>query len=275
MGDWGVYNTLGLGADLITTCWPGGAAFGSVNVKGAYSVFTASSPYDIGGIEVTLLNAGYYLDHLVDIAIGAAGSETIIANNLFWSMTTSQYWVCNNIYYLPVTIPAGTRISVRQQGSYNNASNSISMGMCIHPANSFHIPTLSLCTTFGANTADSGGTAMDPGTSVNTYGSWLQLSASTPHTIRGFQYSVGSGGDTSKSNCAWAVDVGVGSSGNEVALLSNVHHTLWTTTHQIHPNTSPWYPIEIPAGSRLVMRCKCDIATATDRLLDVVLYGWS
>lgn len=108
--------------NLGTAVDPGGVA----NTKGAYSQITASTTSDLSGFHLYLdtqsdtTGAGVVVSWLVDLAVGAAGSEVVILPNLFAVAFESSNFA--NIYdplipFLSIQIPAATRIAVRAQCS--------------------------------------------------------------------------------------------------------------------------------------------------------------
>ncbi len=89
--------------------------------KGAYAVLSSSTPRDYMGIVIALdfLVLGAPSDRtLLDIAIGAAGSEQIILSNYFM-FNSAGYWQAMTTPFYPIFIPAGTAVSARAQT--NNA----------------------------------------------------------------------------------------------------------------------------------------------------------
>lgn len=85
--------------------------------KGAYVQLTASATYDLAGFSLTFdgqnYTGGAYGDISVDIAIGAAGLETVIVPNFwnFWSPNNSPL-LCQSPHFA-IPIRAGTRIAAR------------------------------------------------------------------------------------------------------------------------------------------------------------------
>lgn len=108
---------------LGTAVDPGGTA----NTKGAYSQIVSSTVADIAGIFVVFdqqnnasgtTGATY---SLIDIAVGASGSEVVIVPNLVLSVFLSgaPELFGGFLPYIPIQIPAASRISVRSQSSTN------------------------------------------------------------------------------------------------------------------------------------------------------------
>jgi hypothetical protein len=100
-----------------TTC----TASGSTNTKGSYAQLTASTARDYIGV-IPIFDIGSATtpagDFLYDIAIGAGGSEIVIIPNIpvsKWGSTQGYAQTPLGGPFLPIQIPAGTRISARCQ----------------------------------------------------------------------------------------------------------------------------------------------------------------
>ncbi len=93
--------------------------------------------------------------------------------------------------------------------------------------------------------------------SQHTKGSWVEVVSSTPWDSSGFLLTVSS---YNYHTCALLIDIGIGGSGSEVVLVSNIYHAYF-----------PVYftpicfdvPLTIPAGSRLAIRMQHSHATQT------------
>lgn len=117
------------GTTLGTQVDPGGTA----NTKGAYSQIIASTARDYMGLllgfDTQNDSTSAFAQFLVDVAIGGSGSEKIIMPNLQLLRTTksSTSVACEYILppsqpFIPIAIPAGTRIAARAQCSINTAT---------------------------------------------------------------------------------------------------------------------------------------------------------
>lgn len=112
-----------------STSTSGGAtitASSTTNTKGAYTQLIASTARDYRGLLLDFGKTPAAGDgfNLYDIAIGAAGSEVIIASNLMVGNMVNAAVVDRQVF-LPISIPAGTAISVRMQSTV--ASNTCTM----------------------------------------------------------------------------------------------------------------------------------------------------
>jgi hypothetical protein len=241
---------------------------GAANTKSAYSEIDAGIGY--GGFPmVSLVVSDYTEDYLFDIATGAAGSESIILPNLLASCVSQyQYGVLNPILF-PIFIPKSSRLAFRAQAY--GASKWCDVHIAIVPPSAFHAAQgFAKCIDYGANTADSGGTSIDPGSSANTKGSWTELSASTERTIKGVIIALGSQRNTARTNAQWKLDLSFGAS-NEIVIYDFFLNCRSEHDH-VSPRFSPFIPVTIPAGVALDARVSCSITDATDRLVDIVVY---
>jgi hypothetical protein len=102
----------------------------TTNTYGAWTELTASTTVDIVAVRVCLgmrENAGpvgsvpaYY----VDLGVGAAASEQSLIEALPFSMTASgDFGAGGPHFWLPVSIPAGSRIAARARAGTNDATD--------------------------------------------------------------------------------------------------------------------------------------------------------
>lgn len=219
-----------------------------------------------------MLAASAY-DHLTDIAIGAAGSEAVLLPNLLFARANSVT-TGNFCYTFPVKIPAGTRISARNQ--CNGTNSGLTRVQLLLAAGNFHPHIAGAVATYGANTADSGGTRIDAGATANAKGPWYELSSAAVRAVKGVIFALGQESIASRAAAMnWLVDLGIGAAGSEVVLLSDYGVSAYSGNEMTPlPSVSPLLPVDIPAGSRIAMRCQCS-SNATNRWLDAILYGVS
>lgn len=101
---------------------------GTINTKGAYSEITSGTARDHRAIMMvqTGQNNTAQVDHrhVIDVAIGASSSETIVIPDLQATVAAGEDMPVPMIYPLfPLNIPAGTRLSVRAQADINDATD--------------------------------------------------------------------------------------------------------------------------------------------------------
>lgn len=265
--DWPIQEGRGqlLLVDPLTASSDATAVAGSAtaNVKGAWVEVSASWP-GYGGVAFTGQLSFY--DHLFDIAVGALGSEVVIAENLYLGHGSTMRLM--PLYTLPISINAGERVSVRVQAGFA----SLVPNVFVYSAPVQKV--LGRCTTYGADTADSGGVSVDPGSTANTKGAWHEIAASTTNDIKALILTLGNAGDSSRTTCKFLVDVGIGAAGSEQVIISNYGAAARSEHDCVLPQVSQLIDVSIPAGSRIAVRAQCDITTAGDRLFDAIIYGF-
>lgn len=241
----------------------------TANTKGSYVEVLASAAYDAQGFFIWTQKAGHSdADVLLDIAIGAAASETIIVNNLMGA--GSGNGECTQ-YYIPIPVPAGTRVSARAQST--GVSDHSKVGLCLasgHPGGW----SGGIVTTYGANTADSGGVSVDPGATANTKGAYSEYVASTTYDIKALILSIGEQTNFVRSSAGQRADLAVGAAGSEVVVIPDILFVQSASGDHFMPK-SFHYRTYIPAGSRIALRAQSSTNDAADRLFDTIIYGIS
>lgn len=240
----------------------------AANTKGSWIDVNTGLDYNCYGLIYNAYSRGESADFLTDIGIGS--TPDIIVNNLIHGHSAGDLRV-GKYYYLPIFVPKSTAIKTRCQSNYSGTNGMTTVWYAVQGQRwNQGLPTSIL--TYGANTADSGGTAVDPGTTADTFGSYVEFVASLPYNIRGFIVGIGPRGDYTRSaNINWFIDVAKGSSGNEETLLDQWEFGTEADVDMLLPQQSVYFPISVEKGARLAVRSKCN-TTTSDRLFDVVLY---
>lgn len=242
------------------------------NTKGTWGEWSSGLSDDIYGFHITPHNTNVNdRDFLVDIGTGASGSEVVLVANLSQAVTGSnQYaWHC---FHVPIYIRRGTRIALRAQANANLLNVTWRLQPLFEPV---FLPVCRVCETMGADTSDSGGTNVDPGGSANTKGAYSQLIASTSRRTRLILIRFQNQRDASRQDYSWFVDLATGAAGSESVLISDML-TINSSFHNVFtPDVYGPIPVDIPAGTRISARASCTGTDATDRLIDVLAYGFS
>ena len=234
-----------------------------------FTELIASTGFDADGFYLNIIKAGTSADYLLDIAIGAASSEVEIVTDLLFSGSTA---VTGWRVPIPVPILAGSRVSARVRSS--DASATCVVSVHLENGGFFKKGSLGRSTTYGQATADSGGTGIDPGGTANTKPSgWTQITASTTDDIKYMIVCIGTRNNAAMADAAALVDIGVGASSSEVALLENIPVASGTAYDVWGPGLH-FFEVNVPSGTRLSARCQCSIIDATDRLMDVAIVGF-
>ncbi|KKK98248.1 hypothetical protein LCGC14_2644640, partial [marine sediment metagenome] len=208
-------------------------------------------------------------DCLIDIAVGAESSEQVIVPDL---MFTSVGAGENMQLFLPIFIPAASRIAVRGQADGVGRDIFFTAMLLGKP----FLPGMMLgsrLTAYGINTGDSGGTQIDPGGTAHTKGSYVELDASSDHHHKGLLASFGMGQNASATAGSFLVDIAVGAATSEQVLIQNLFVGVSSALDHPAPVFCGPFPVSIPESTRLAVRAQSTITDATDRLIDVALYG--
>lgn len=237
---------------------------GGANTKGSWVEFFAATEFPATGIML-VCNFGL-ASFLMDIGVGAAGSEQVLVPNIHHASNDFN----PPAILFPVRVPAGSRVAARLQSTNGTANPStviylVGEGFAGGPGRNRIVA-------YGADTTDSGGTVVDPGGTAHTKGSWVQLTAATECAHKQLALALGNRANTAASSSSFLFDIGVGPAGSEQLVLADYRVCTWVN-ETVSPPWSPFLPVDIPAGSRLAVRCQSTSTDATDRLLDAVLYG--
>lgn len=243
MSDWGIADSAVYAAGISAT-----PVSGAANTKGAWIEVIASTPQDYTGLWVQLRGATTN-NSLFDIGIGAAGSEIVVAPNLFCGPkpTPDSF---GSLFTIPQSIPAGTRVAVRAQSDGASISCTLVVG-CLagsltatpHAGNLFDM---------GTDLTASRGTALVIPASGSS--AWTQLIAATPADIKKLIIFIGGAGVDTEAT----LDFAVGAAGVEQIVLGGVGYLIrqntGTNIGQSGPSLYGPLSIPIPSGSRLSMR---------------------
>lgn len=266
MPDWPINNAPGYLAQVVTASTVNSNA--SPNVKGAWAELCTSTPWDADAILFHLQINSNTAGCLMDFAIGAAGSEIVVAENVL----IAQLSRLSTYFHLPKQIPAGTRIAARVQCT--SGGQAVAIQAMIIRGSFWSNPPAGNVITYGAATSDSGGQAIDTGAVANTYTSWVQLSASTDRDISAVFLMVGNRQNASPTDQAgnfW-LDIGYGAAASEVAVIAGLRFGS-SASALYGPLPGIWLPVSIPAGSRLCARARSAVTDATDRVFDLTVYA--
>jgi hypothetical protein len=241
----------------------------SANTKGSYEA-VATTTFDIDSFIVNFApNTQLSRDFLCDVSVGAGGSEQIILSNLLYSGSVLLEYAP---YHFPLHIPSGSVIRARTQCSTGTSAHELF----------FHGFTSSFdgqpaCTrveTLGANTADSGGTSIDPGGTTGVLGTWQQVVATTSFDYRYLIVAFGNQANATRSSMQGDLDIAIGAAASEQLILSGLRYGTTTGDDCINPHVYPTFPVAIKAGSRISARTvNYSINSSPARLIDIVLYG--
>lgn len=242
-------------------------ASGSANTKGSWAEVFSSTSRNAHLLRIYINRGGTTADrdHLIDIGIGAGGSEQVVVANLLCSFNTPvQGWYLD----IPITIPAGSRVAIRTQSSDGGAV--VALNFYLLSTGFRNANGLQDSLTYGANTGDSGGVSIDPGGVSNTKGAYSEITPSTTRPIRTLLVCFGHQNNALMADRDIAMDIAIGAAGSEQIIIADVRGQSDNDDNFVGPTM---FPIYIPAGTRLACRAATNTTDATDRLFDIVLIG--
>lgn len=242
------------------------SASATANAKGAWTELIASTVEDYDCLLVGYSISASNTSHLIDIGVGAAAAEQVVMADIHTSTGNNlTEWIV-----IPRAIPAGTRISTR--GQCSTASGQFRVGVVGMKGGWRWPPGGGDIVTWGANAADSGGTPIDSGATANTFGAWVQLVASTAQDVHAVCLRTGGVNNTAPTAGQGLLQIGVGAAAAEQGLFE-VPFSVSTVADNYGPMPDVWFPVSIPAGTRVAARWMSTVTDATDRIMDVVAYG--
>lgn len=228
----------------------------------------SSTPFDAHAILIKPITFDYW-DYLIDIGLGNSGQERILISCLYFS-GGGNYMRHARDYLLPLYIPEGSRISMRFQidssGTYPLAAQIMIF------EGSFLSQAYQECQSIGIDTSDSGGAEVDSGGIANTKGAWSFIGRPTKD-IKGFIFCIGIQQNNGRPDTYGLLDIAIGEEGDEEIIIPDYSFGTDTWTDALSPTNSPYFPISIPKNTRIAARSQMDITDATDRKLDVMIYG--
>ena len=234
----------------------------TVNTKSTYTELVASTSADIGWIDIAM--SVITLSHIfeccaVDIAIGAAASEVVIISNLVmaWGNTNPG----GGKIALPITIPAGSRISFRYQAS--NPGDTIGLVMHGYTANFQYVSSYEDLGFVSSGATH--GTQVNPSATANTKGSYTQIISATARDYVGMFFCF----DEQDTNLGskYLYDIAIGAAASEVVISPD-----WFVWTEGFPGQwSGYLPIAIPSGTRIAARSQCSGTSQSG--LKLTVYG--
>ncbi|WP_101791010.1 hypothetical protein [Nonomuraea indica] len=205
---------------------------------------------------------------LMDIAIGGAGSETIVAADLVVGYRD------HSATLFPLHIPAGATIRARLATALSSMNIwTTATAYCGEPESGLTTP--GRITTYGTVPATSSGTHVTPSGSMNVKGSWAELAAATTSPIHALMVLVQSS-TSAPSSARYAIDIGIGGAGSETVIVPDHHVRTQNSPAYVYPQSPQFVPLSmcIPAGVRLAARCAVTSGSVTTPI-EVAVYGFT
>jgi len=225
------------------------ASSATANTKGAWVELIASTSADANALTVWAMNYlinGQNPATLIDIGIGAAGAETVLVGDVGVGGAGQFFTRPGGVAFtVPISIAAGTRISMRSQSNYAGLSgNAI---VAVHQWGDLASVPASV-DVIGTDTSDS--TAFVP-----TVGSFGEIVASTSQDYDAFIMVISINGPHGSNTRDLFGELAVGASGSEQTIIKQRFLTASSGEQLSMFNPwvrTVWYPT--PAGSRLAVK---------------------
>jgi hypothetical protein len=216
----------------------------AAHTKGAYQQLIASTGADATWLQIEFSGfntATVNTASLVDIAIGASGSEVVIASNI------AVGGAAGVIVNVPLQVPAASRLSARIQSVVTGGKTGAVVIRVIDAGDYADTPTS--VDVIGTSTADSQGTSFS-----GASGTWVEGIASTAQAYRAVALVMSMHDNDIATISNSIAEIGVGAAGNEVSFANHrwtagVNEFIATATPFMDPHGRA-----IPAGSRLAVK---------------------
>ncbi len=249
---------------------------GAANTKGSYTQVVAATAFAYDALCVQLFedgNSGGGDTFLADIAIGAAASEVVIVPNLLLDSARLVGGVGAGIT-IPVSIPAGSRVAVRCQEPGGAGTRNLMMQVTgLAGGWNSSRPSCGTIVDYGTVTASTNGTLVDQGGTINTFGAWTQITASTSrdHFWLGFLSGFDKQTTTPANSYKAELEIGIGAAASEVT-IHKVGLTILNQMPGANPNGFGFFA-QIPSGTRIAARLKTGGNASADRHFTLTAYG--
>lgn len=215
----------------------------TANVKGAYAEIVASLAIDADMLRVRLRGNDSIRRWAWDIAVGAAGSEQIIIPDLQFGMLDGYGGPLT--LDIPISVKAGSRLSARVQSTTGAEAATIN----VLP---IALPFLRMSNLTGPVDVIGFDSANTIGKNLAPADTWVEMVASTAYRYRAI-FVVLSSGNNITTHADTTVSIGVGAAASE-QLLTSSYHIHRVTVYDWYPCYIDLSQIDIPAGSRIVMK---------------------
>lgn len=241
------------------------------NAKGSYTQVFASTSFTANRLNIRGRTRAASTAFLVDLALGAAGAETVLIPNTIWESYTGSSHYGQAWFDVPAAVPSGSRIALRCQSSVGS-STTVVLAVSIFAAGD--TPGIDTWNTYGANTGTSLGTAVDPGGAANTKGSYAQLTSSSAALTQALLLMTTTNCNQATTAARWNVDIATGAGGAEAVLFPDLYMGVNTDSGAAAfgaNHASPMFLTYIPASTRIAVRSQSDLTDATDRVLGMAI----
>lgn len=232
---------------------------------GSWVELTSSTLSDTDGMVVIISQQDTSQNEVaIKIGVGGAGNEEIIVDRPHGQLNRINATLA---FWFPIGVPSGVRLSA--QTGTDASGTDIGVGVYLY-SNAFTSPIGKSSTIAYGMADDSEGTNVDPGGTVNTKGSYVELDSSTSDDISEFLICISTNDNSSQADATWLLDIAIGGAGSEEIIVTDIY--VGGSGVEI---TKPQIPIPegIPAGTRISARTQCSITDATDRIIAISING--
>jgi len=245
----------------------------TANTKTGFQTIISSTTYDAVAAFIAIeASCSSITTFLADLAIGAAASEQVVVSNLEAQVGVTSPNIA--YYFVPLCIPAGTRVSGRFQsanGGTFGSGISCNMNLILFDGAYTQMEGYAGVDSVNASTSTSQGTAVTPSATANTYGSYTQLIASTARDYVGLMYSGDVHTTTFGSNLLYTFEIAIGGSGSEQIIIGSSWFYATSGGNACQDVIGWFIPVTIPSGTRIAAHCKCN--GASKPAMGISVYG--
>ncbi len=243
----------------------------TADAKGSWIELDSGTTQEINSITVSipsLVTVTTGNDIIIDIALGGAGSEEVIAQNINVTYGSSSSFA-GRFLCLPIGIPLGSRVSVRSQSSIASQSCTVAISGTVGSFTSSS--PFSFSESLGMDLANTRAHEYDPGAVANTKGAWSEIEASLADTYAGFSLLLSGNQNGSATDQTGLIDIGIGSAGNEEVIAANIPFKVGSS--ELLGIAPCFYRVVLPKGQRLAVRAQSTNTNSSDRTNGLYFYG--
>lgn len=261
----GSFQTNLTAASRVGTAVAGPVATNTKNTT--YTTLIATTSFDTFGVWIRIKDSvvsAAISNALMDLAVGAAAAERVIVPNIVAGNAGAGSGPQGRIYYFPVYIPAGARLSATLQSTNASESANVAVWLCQQTRFPWVPGPIA---DYGTDTANSRGTSVTPAS--GSYGSWTQISAGTSRDHRHWTVLPANLADTTLTDEAWVIDIGFGPDSANVEPLITAYGAGSFTGEEIWTAVPLWVTQSVPSGTKLFAR----MAAGSTEARSIIIYG--
>ena len=244
------------------------------NTKGAYTELKAATDNSFEGIVIHTAYCTAPRNYLIDIAIGAAGSEKVIIPNLSLATAGTYEYRMTQTHFFPIRVPKGSRISARYQA---NAYASTDLGLngygIIARGLDGHFALADNVVDMGTQLSYSGGVTLPGIDSSAGWGAWAEIYSATPRQFHALVPAFDQKLDNTRSDGITTIQVGIGPAGSEQAIGQTLRW-IHSATDSMIETSGPIIYANIPQGTRIAARAYySNTGLSADKNIGALIYG--